>query len=87
MEFCRMTRQSISFTDPNSEWLRVKVEVEGEYKSNSEIINELIRRERARERTEVSAIREALRAGEESGISERTPQEIMEDVLHKKRQE
>jgi antitoxin ParD1/3/4 len=82
-----MTRQSISFTDPNSEWLRVKVEVEGEYKSNSEIINELIRRERARERTEVSAIREALRAGEESGISERTPQEIMEDVLHKKRQE
>ena len=31
-----MPRQSISFTEPSSEWLKCKVEVEGEYRSNSE---------------------------------------------------
>ena len=79
-----MPRQSISFTAPNSEWLRTKVTVEGEYKSNSELVNELIRRERTRERSELAAIRLALEEGEQSGISERTPDEIMQSVLKRK---
>jgi len=79
-----MTRQSISFSDPNSEWLRHKVEVEGEYKSNSEAVNDLIRRERERERAEIAAIRRALAEGEGSGISARTPDDIMQAVLKAK---
>ena len=80
-----MTRQSISFTDPNSEWLKLKVNVEGEYKSNSEIVNELIRKERAKEQSETAVIRAALIEGERSGISERTPDEIMNAVIERKR--
>ncbi|WP_419799629.1 MAG: ribbon-helix-helix domain-containing protein [Terasakiella sp.] len=79
-----MSRQSISFTDPNSEWLKTKIEVEGEYKSNSEVVNELIRRERARERSEIAAIRLALQEGENSGLSEKSPDDIIQSVLQRK---
>ena len=41
-----MSRQSISFTSPNSEWLDRKVNIEQEYKSNSEAVNDLIRKAR-----------------------------------------
>ncbi|PCI39895.1 MAG: type II toxin-antitoxin system ParD family antitoxin [Rhodospirillaceae bacterium] len=80
-----MTRQSISFTDPNGEWLKMKVQTEGEYKSNSELVNDLIRKERGREQTEITAIRAALIQGEQSGISTRTADEIMNDVIERKR--
>ena len=71
-----MSRQSISFTDPNSEWLKWKVEIQGEYKSNSELVNDLIRQRRRSEQIELEAIRAALIEGEESGISDRTPEDI-----------
>ncbi|MCW9034302.1 MAG: type II toxin-antitoxin system ParD family antitoxin [Rhodospirillales bacterium] len=80
-----MTRQSISFTDPNTEWLKLKVEVEGEYRSNSEVVNDLIRKERAKEQAEIVAIRAALVEGEQSGISEQTPDEIIAAVIERKR--
>ncbi|OEJ68414.1 ribbon-helix-helix domain-containing protein [Magnetovibrio blakemorei] len=79
-----MTRQSISFTDPNSEWLRLKVDVEGEYKSNSEVVNELIRKERAKEKAEIAAVRAALIEGEQSGMSDKTPDQIIKAVLERK---
>ena len=41
-----MPRQSISFTPPNSAWLDQKVNVEREYRSNSEAVNDLIRKAR-----------------------------------------
>lgn len=50
-----MSRQSISFNGPNSEWLDKKMNVEHEYKSNSEAVNDLIRKAR-----EVEAIRARL---------------------------
>ena len=40
-----MSRQSISFTEPNNEWLNSLVESK-EYSSKSEIINDLIRKAR-----------------------------------------
>ncbi len=79
-----MSRQSISFTDPNTEWLRLKVDVEGEYKSNSEVVNDLIRKARAKEQAEIAEIRAALIYGEQSGISDRTPDEIMNTVIERK---
>ena len=79
-----MSRQSISFTGPNAEWLKLKVDVEGEYKSKSEVVNDLIRKARNRE-AEIEAIRAALVKGEESGISDRTPDDIMNAVIERKR--
>ena len=64
------------FRSPNSEWLKWKVESQGEYKSNSELVNDLIRQRRRSEQIELEAIRAALIEGEESGISDRTPEDI-----------
>ncbi|MDP3889045.1 MAG: CopG family transcriptional regulator, partial [bacterium] len=40
-----MSRQSITFTKPNDEWLKAQVTKE-EYTSKSELINDLIRQAR-----------------------------------------
>ncbi len=79
-----MPRQSITFTGPNAVWLRQKIEIEGEYKSNSELVNDLIRQQRKSERAGIEAIRTALIEGEKSGLSERTPDEIMRAVIERK---
>ena len=40
-----MSRQSISITKPNDEWLKIQIEKE-EYSSKSELVNDLIRQAR-----------------------------------------
>ena len=40
-----MVRQSISFTEPNDEWLKTQVSSK-EYSSKSELVNDLIRQAR-----------------------------------------
>ena len=70
-----MSRQSISFTSPNSEWLDRKVNIEHEYKSNSEAVNDLIRKAR-----EVEAIRARLIEAEQSGFTEMTREEIRAEI-------
>ena len=80
-----MSRQSISFTDPNSEWLKWKVETQGEYKSNSELVNDLIRQKRKAENIEIEAISAALIEGEISGISDRTAEDIRAAVQQRLR--
>ena len=44
-----MSRQSISFTKPNNEWLKSQVESK-EYASKSELVNDLIRQARKQQR-------------------------------------
>ena len=80
-----MPRQSISFTDPNAQWLKQKTDIEGEYKSNSELVKDLIRQKRRAETTEIEAIRAALIEGERSGISDQTPEEIRATVQERLR--
>ncbi len=63
-----MARQSITFTELNDRWLKEKVETM-EYASKSELVNELIRREREYE-TKIKALGDALREGIESGVCE-----------------
>lgn len=63
-----MTRQSISFTEPNAEWLAAQIESK-EYSSKSEIVNDLIRQARRHEE-EIELIRAELVKGEESGFLE-----------------
>lgn len=65
-----MTRQSISLTRPNDQWLKAQVESE-EFTSKSDVVNDLIRKAR-----EIENIRSELIAAEQSGFSDRTPDQI-----------
>ena len=69
-----MTRQSISFTAPNDNWLNSLLESE-EYSSKSEIVNDLIRRARERQ-NEIEMIRARLMKSEMSGSITQTAEEI-----------
>ena len=75
MEVRTMTRQSISLTEPNDEWLKAQVDSE-EYASKSEVVNDLIRRARE-EQNEIEFIRAKLIKSEQSGFIDKTPEEIL----------
>ena len=77
-----MPRQSISLTEPSSAWLKRKVEIEGEYRSNSEAVNDLIRRAR-----EIEAIRAHLIHAEQSGFTNLTADEILAKSKEELRQD
>jgi antitoxin ParD1/3/4 len=66
-----MTRQSITLTSPNDEWLKQQLILE-EYSSKSEIINDLIRR--ARQNDMIAA---KLAKAEKSGFTDLTANEIL----------
>jgi antitoxin ParD1/3/4 len=72
-----MTRQSISFTTPNDNWLNSLIESE-EYSSKSEIVNDLIRRARERN-NEIEMIRARLIKSENSGFITQTIEEIRKE--------
>ena len=66
-----MTRQSISLTPPNDEWLRAQVDSE-EYTSKSEVVNDLIRKAR-----EIEYIRAKLIRAEQGGFSDLSAADIL----------
>jgi len=66
-----MTRQSISFTPPNDEWLKAQVDSQ-EYASKSEVINDLIRKAR-----EIECIRAKLIRAELGELSTLSAAEIL----------
>ena len=76
-----MTKQSVNFTSPNADWLNAKVESK-EYPNKTDIVNDLIRREREREE-KFQTLKAAIEEGLASGISERTVEEIRNDVLER----
>jgi antitoxin ParD1/3/4 len=69
-----MSRQSISFTEPNDDWLRAQVESK-EYSSKSEVVNDLIRRAR-----ELEAIRARLIQSESSEFTTQGRAEILAEA-------
>jgi antitoxin ParD1/3/4 len=71
-----MSRQSISFTKPNDEWLKAQVDKE-EYTSKSELINDLIRQARKRQ-VQVDFIRAKLERSESRGFTEDTKEQILQ---------
>lgn len=79
-----MVRASISITPPNEVWIKSQINSE-EFSSRSDVVNDLIRKARDRE-NEIAAIRAALIRGEESGISDRSPEDIVNGVIEKRRQ-
>lgn len=70
-----MTRQSISLTTPNNDWLSAQVASE-EFTSKSDVVNDLIRKARAQQ-TEIEFIRAKLIKAEQSGFTNLTRDEIL----------
>lgn len=74
-----MTRQSISFTPPNDQWLKDQVDSE-EFASKSEVVNDLIRKAR-----EIEVIRARLTAAEQSGFTQLTQAEVLAEIKEEAR--
>lgn len=72
-----MPRQSISFTEPNDNWLREQI-ASKEYTSKSELINELIRQARKQDK-KIDWIRAKLEAAEQSGFTHNSKEEILNE--------
>jgi len=70
-----MTRQSISFTQPNDEWLKSQVD-NHEYSSNSELLNDLIRQARKQQR-QIDWISSKIEKAEKSGFTSDTKEQIL----------
>ncbi len=70
-----MARQSISFTQPNDEWLKIQVDSK-EYSSKSELINDLIRQARKQQR-QIDWISAKLENAEKSGFTNESKEQIL----------
>lgn len=70
-----MRRQSISFTEPNDEWLKSQIENK-EYSSKSELVNDLIRQARNQQQ-QIDLIRLKLDRAEKSGFTTDLKSEIL----------
>ena len=70
-----MTRQSISFTKPNDDWLKAQLDNQ-EYSSKSELINDLIRQAR-KQQVQIDWIRAKLDKSERSGFTDNTKEQIL----------
>ena len=78
-----MPKKFITLSDNDDEWLKAQV-ASGQYRSESEVISDLIR-ERQNRNTGIEAIRLALIEGERSGISDQTPEDIRKEVQERLR--
>lgn len=70
-----MARQSISFTEPNDEWLKAQVNSK-EYSSKSELVNDLVRQARNQQQ-QIDLIRIKLEKAEKSGFTHDTKEQIL----------
>ena len=70
-----MTRQSISLTQPNDEWLKAQVDSE-EYSSKSELVNDLVRQARKQQR-QIDWLRAKLERAENSGFTDDSRKQIL----------
>ncbi|WP_026839235.1 type II toxin-antitoxin system ParD family antitoxin [Gillisia sp. JM1] len=70
-----MSRQSISFTKPNDEWLKDQVDKK-EYSTKSELVNDLIRQAR-KQQVQINWIKAKLDKAENSGFTNDSKDQIL----------
>jgi len=70
-----MARQSISFTQPNDDWLKSQINNK-EYSSKSELVNDLVRQARKQQR-QIDWINSKLERAENSGFTNYTRKQIL----------
>lgn len=73
-----MVKKSITVTDQHDAFIQSQLAT-GQYASDSEVIREALREKQLRV-AEIDMLRAKLIASEQSGISERTPEQIREDA-------
>ena len=73
-----MVKKSITVTDEQAEWIQAQM-ASGHYGTDSELIREALREKQLR-MAEIDAIRAALIAGEQSGISDMSVDDIWNSV-------
>ncbi|EMY80790.1 hypothetical protein pgond44_09516 [Psychroflexus gondwanensis ACAM 44] len=73
-----MGRQSISFTEPNDEWLKDQVNSK-EYASKSELVNDLIRQAR-KQQIQIDWINSKLKKAENSGFTNQSKEQILAEL-------
>ncbi len=82
-----MVKKSITVTHQQEAWIQSQIAT-GNYATDSELVREAIREKQLRS-VEIEMIRAALIAGEQSGISDRTPEDVrvaVQDRLRKNAQ-
>jgi len=72
-------RKTITLTNQQGTWIKSRIE-DGQYTNESEYVRDLIRRDQQRN-SELEALRAELIKGEQSGISDRMPEDIIKAVL------
>ena len=73
-----MQRKTITVTEQQDSWIKSQVD-SGQYGNDSEYLRELIRHDQEYKH-KIELLRSALIAGEESGISERSMTDILNDA-------
>ena len=71
-------RKTITLTDQQDRWIKARIAAGG-FTNDSEYIRDLIRRDQEQS-AKYRALEAAIREGIESGVSDRTVPDIMEDV-------
>ena len=74
----RTVRKTFMPTDQQKQWIKVRIAA-GDFTIDSEYISELIRRDQE-ENVKLQAIKSAIQEGLDSGVSDKTVPQIMEEA-------
>ena len=72
------TRKTITLTDKQDQWIKAQI-ASGEYTNDSEYIRDLVRRDQE-ENAKFQALKLAIQEGLNSGVSDKSVTDIMEEV-------
>ena len=71
-------RKTVTLTDKQDQWIKAQIEA-GEYTNDSEYIRDLVRRDQE-QNAKFKALKKAIQEGLDSGISNKSVTDIMEEV-------
>jgi antitoxin ParD1/3/4 len=75
-----MAQLNVSIPSALKAWVDTRVE-QGRYSSASDYIRDLVRRDQDREPDETAWLQKMLDEGEASGVLDRDPDQVLEDVI------
>ena len=73
-----VVRKTITLTEQQGEWVKTRIAT-GDFTNDSEYFRDLIRRDQARN-AQLDALRAALIEGEQSGVSPRSADDILQSA-------
>ncbi|MEM1133593.1 MAG: type II toxin-antitoxin system ParD family antitoxin [Pseudomonadota bacterium] len=80
-----MTQLNVSIPPALKDWIDSRV-AEGRYASASDYIRDIIRRDQDSINAETEWLREQIQIGLDSGISDETPETVIENVIARRKQ-